>query len=88
MSQRHDAFGIASGFSAGLREFLAELSDSRESGCCMIKGHWHYLHIKVENKFVQDGAWAYYRPRPDYEAIRNHIAFVAVKIDSSDIDGN
>lgn len=56
---------------------------SRGSGgsCCEWKGRAVYHDLEVDGTVVSRAAWSYPDPRPGFEAIRDHLAFYAGKLD-------
>lgn len=54
---------------------------------CEWKGQAHYLTVKVGDRWAERAAWSFVRPRPDYDAIRRHIAFYAGLMDRCTVDG-
>lgn len=53
------------------------LTASRSSTWCEWKGPASYWHLGD----IADVAWSYPHPRPGFEAIRDHLAFYAQKVD-------
>ena len=67
------------------RDLLAE-SDTR-STWCEFKGAARYLDAVVAGqRFIAVG-WCYPHPVPEYEALRDHIAFYPGRVDAAWLDG-
>jgi uncharacterized protein (DUF427 family) len=49
---------------------------------CEFKGEASYWTIKVSERVVADAAWMYAHPSKGYEAITNHLAFYASRMDT------
>ncbi len=49
---------------------------------CEFKGVAHYWTISVAGRSSSDAAWSYPDPAPGYEALRDHIAFYAGRVDT------
>jgi uncharacterized protein (DUF427 family) len=54
---------------------------------CEWKGQASYRSIRVGDRVVEDAAWVYEQPVPRYEALRDHVAFYAQKVDRATVDG-
>jgi uncharacterized protein (DUF427 family) len=54
---------------------------------CEFKGTARYFGVVAGGRSVPDAAWSYPRPAPGYEAIRDHVAFHAGKVDACAVDG-
>lgn len=63
------------------------LEPSPRDSFCEWKGKARYYHVAVAGQRAQDAAWAYPRPQPGYERIRDHLAFYAQKMDACYVDG-
>jgi len=61
---------------------LGRLSTSRGSSWCEWKGAATYWHLDD----VADAAWSYADPTPRFDAIRDHLAFYAQKVDECWVD--
>lgn len=61
---------------------LGRLSTSRSSSWCEWKGAATYWHLDD----VADAAWSYADPTPRFDAIRDHLAFYAQKVDECWVD--
>ncbi len=53
---------------------------------CEYKGIAHYFDIKVGDRVVGAGAWAYPSPTPGYEAITGYLAFYPGRMDECWVD--
>ncbi len=63
------------------------LIKSESSTFCEWKGKGSYYHLKVNDKIVQDAAWFYTDPKKEFEAIKNHLAFYAHKMNKCLVNG-
>ena len=54
---------------------------------CEWKGFASYLHVKVTDRTARKAAWYYPKPRADFSAIKDHVAFYAGRVDACYIDG-
>jgi len=59
------------------------LEPSPTSTTCEWKGRAQYWSARVGDRIVRDIAWSYPEPRPGYEAIRDHLAFYAGRVDAA-----
>ncbi|MER3428422.1 MAG: hypothetical protein C4334_10030 [Pyrinomonas sp.] len=62
------------------------LTQSGRRSHCEWKGEATYYHVSVGERRAENGAWSYLDPRPEYRAIRGHIAFYASKMDACYVD--
>jgi uncharacterized protein (DUF427 family) len=46
-----------------------------------------YRAPSLESALSTDAAWSYDQPKPPYEALRNHLAFYASRVDECTVDG-
>lgn len=53
---------------------------------CEFKGIAYYWTIVVGDAIARHAAWMYPRPAPGYEAIANHLAFYASRVDACFVD--
>ncbi|MBM3666456.1 MAG: DUF427 domain-containing protein [Actinobacteria bacterium] len=53
---------------------------------CEWKGHAHYLHAEAGGARAERAAWHYPEPRPGFEALKDHIAFYAGRVDACYLD--
>lgn len=53
---------------------------------CEFKGAASYWTIRMNKHAIENAAWSYPNPNPGYEAIRNHLAFYASKMDACYVD--
>jgi uncharacterized protein (DUF427 family) len=63
----------------------AELQKGQGAGTCPWKGRWHHLDVSAGGKTVASGAWTYFETTPVCEAIRDHVAFYADKMESFEL---
>ncbi len=54
---------------------------------CEFKGGATYWSLVVGERESENAGWGYANPRPGYEAIRNHIAFYASRVDECTVNG-
>lgn len=64
---------------------LLQRSDRRSF--CEWKGEAIYWHLHVGGEVLRDVAWSYPRPTPDFEVLRDHLAFYAGPFDRCTVDG-
>ncbi len=62
------------------------LEPSRRSTVCEWKGSARYWSVRIDDRFVADAVWDYPDPERQYEAIRNHLAFLPAKMDACYVD--
>lgn len=53
---------------------------------CEFKGAASYWSVRVDGRTSEDAAWSYANPSPGYEAIRDHLAFYANRVDECYVD--
>jgi uncharacterized protein (DUF427 family) len=53
---------------------------------CEWKGEGSYYHIQVGNKRVENAAWFYSNPTPNFISIKNYLAFYPGLMDSCWVD--
>lgn len=49
---------------------------------CEWKGKAHYLHADVGGERAERAAWHYPEPKSEFDALRDHIAFYAGRVDA------
>jgi uncharacterized protein (DUF427 family) len=54
---------------------------------CEWKGIARYYDLHVAERVSRAAAWTYPEPEPGYEAIRDHVAFYAGRVDAAYVDG-
>jgi uncharacterized protein (DUF427 family) len=54
---------------------------------CEWKGIATYFDARLGDRLVRRAAWAYADPRPEYAALRDHIAFYPRRVDACYLDG-
>lgn len=59
------------------------LRPSDHASICEFKGEAAYHSLFLPNRVVLDAAWSYPEPNPGYEAIRDHLAFYAWRVDEA-----
>lgn len=62
------------------------LNNTSRRSYCEFKGSASYWTISVADRESVDAAWSYKAPSPDYEAITDHIAFYANRVDECYVD--
>jgi uncharacterized protein (DUF427 family) len=70
---------------ADVRQDLLAESDARSSWC-EFKGAARYLDAIVGGRRFVAVGWCYLDPAPEYEALRDHIAFYAGRVDAAWLD--
>jgi uncharacterized protein (DUF427 family) len=61
---------------------MEDLKPSTYSSFCEWKGVARYWSARVGEQFAPEAAWSYPAPAAGYEAIRDHMAFFAGKMDA------
>lgn len=64
-----------------VRTDLLELTDHHS--VCEFKGIATYRSIVLPNRIIQNAGWSYPHPSRGYEAIQDHIAFYAGRVDEA-----
>jgi uncharacterized protein (DUF427 family) len=62
------------------------LRPNRRHTFCEYKGQAGYYDLVVGDRVVPDVAWCYPHPSPGYEALRDHLAFYAGRVDACYVD--
>lgn len=62
------------------------LSPADNKTFCEWKGEASYYHLNIGGKQVRYACWYYPNPTPEFEQIKNYIAFYAQKMDECYID--
>lgn len=62
---------------------LARLRPGTRTSLCEWKGEATYVDLVDGSRRVPDIGWTYRDPNPGYEAIRDHVAFYAAKLDEA-----
>lgn len=63
------------------------LSLTRRKTLCEFKGVASYWTAKAGDRVSENVAWSYPDPQPGYEALKNHFAFYAGRVDACYVDG-
>jgi uncharacterized protein (DUF427 family) len=67
---------------------MQHLEQSQRRGSfCEFKGTATYWSVDLPNAVSPDAAWSYAHPTPAYEALREHLAFYASRVDECWVDG-
>lgn len=53
---------------------------------CEFKGAAYYWSVIVDGKTANNAVWGYLNPAPGFEALKNHVAFYASKMDACYVD--
>ena len=61
---------------------MTYLQRSSQRALCEWKGYSQYWHVRVGDSVSSQAAWVYSDPWEGYEAIRDHLAFIASKMDA------
>jgi uncharacterized protein (DUF427 family) len=70
---------------ADVRQDLLAESDARSSWC-EFKGAARYLDAIVAGRRCLAVGWCYPNPAPEYEALRDHVAFYPGRVDAACLD--
>ena len=62
---------------------LGRLRPTDRSTLCEWKGSATYLDLDDGERRISAVAWTYHEPSPGFEAIRDHLAFYAAKVDEA-----
>lgn len=63
------------------------LVDAGGGSWCEWKGRARYWTLRVGDQTAERVAWSYPDPTPDFEPIRDHLAFYAGPMDACTVDG-
>lgn len=55
---------------------------SQRGSFCEWKGAAHYFSLEVDGRRSPDAAWGYASPSAGFEALRDHVAFYASRVDA------
>jgi uncharacterized protein (DUF427 family) len=58
------------------------LRQTERTSFCEWKGQATYYTVEVDERFAENAAWCYRHPSPDFEAVKNHVAFYPSKMDA------
>jgi uncharacterized protein (DUF427 family) len=62
------------------------LEETGRRSFCEFKGTARYRSLRVGDRVTADCAWVYPRPAPGFEALRDHLAFFANRVDECWVD--
>lgn len=62
------------------------LRPTQHASVCEWKGRASYHEIVLPGRIIPDAAWSYAHPSTGYEAIRDHLAFYAWRVDEAWVD--
>ena len=62
------------------------LSQTPRKSFCEFKGGANYWTLKVGERLSENAAWSYPDPQPGYEALKDHLAFYAGRVDACYVD--
>ncbi len=65
---------------------MALLTTTRYRTVCEFKGAATYWTLKMGDREIEQIAWSYSAPLPGYEAIKDHLAFYASRVDAAFVD--
>jgi len=65
---------------------MAYLTSTARKTFCEFKGAANYWTAKVGERVVENVAWSYGRPLAGYEAMKDHLAFYASRVDACTVD--
>lgn len=63
------------------------LRDAGGGSWCEWKGRASYYDVVVGDKIARRAAWAYHRPSPRFDDIKDHVAFYAWAMEACLVDG-
>jgi uncharacterized protein (DUF427 family) len=66
---------------------MVHLVPASGSTWCEWKGRADYYDVVVDNKRAERAAWTYNQPHNGFEAIQDHVAFYAGRMDACYVDG-
>jgi len=66
---------------------FAFLQAAPGTSSCEWKGVARYWDVIVEGELIERAAWSYAAPDPAYEALEDHLAFYADRLDDCRVDG-
>jgi len=66
------------------KEFLGPVE---RRSACEWKGLARYFDLEVKGRRSAEAAWTYPEPTPDFDALKDHIAFYAGRTDGCCVDG-
>lgn len=58
------------------------LQPSARTSYCEFKGRARYHTLRVGDRVSHDAAWSYPDPSPGFEALKDHLAFYASRVDA------
>lgn len=58
------------------------LQSSARTSYCEFKGRARYHTLRVGDRVSHDAAWSYPDPSPGFEALKDHLAFYASRVDA------
>ncbi len=58
------------------------LRQTERTSFCEWKGKATYFTVEIEGRIAENAAWAYPRPVPSFEAIKDYVAFYPSKMDA------
>ena len=53
---------------------------------CEWKGEAGYFHVQIGDRTARKAAWSYPDPKPEFEQIRDHVAFYPGRVDAAFLD--
>ena len=62
------------------------LEPSQRRTFCEFKGSARYFNLRLNDRFIEDCAWSYADPVPQYAAVKDHVAFFAGRVDECWVD--
>lgn len=61
---------------------LDYLIEASRRGLCEWKGRYQYYDIKIDDRSINQAAWRYFEPTPDFVEIRAYYGFIAALMDA------
>lgn len=62
------------------------LTPAEGTTICEWKGEAGYFHVQVGDRTARKAAWSYPDPKPEFEQIRDHVAFYPGRVDAAFLD--
>jgi uncharacterized protein (DUF427 family) len=61
---------------------LDYLIEASRRGLCEWKGRYQYYDIKIDDRSINQAAWRYFDPTPDFVTLAEYYGFIAVLMDA------
>ncbi len=66
---------------------MAMLARARRRSFCEWKGQAIYYDVAIDGAVIEEAAWSYPDPTPDFVALADYVAFYAAPFDLCTVDG-